>query len=645
MRSGGSNKSSGKKSSRTSKAKSSKAKSRELPRESNDLKLFNKMCEIQTTSIDVRGEIIERVEQFQNATETHTDGLERLTEQLESFENKIKSCKSKYKKKNKRLKLQQGIIERLEGQAIDLEPLHTLKKRAVNLKSTIEYVQKNFDNPNLIIKYLFGIDNAQAKAEARWCLKNIGDKTPFDGDDSKRIRSLLAKTTLFTRERVCWPEYKTPSAEENPRPRQKVGFEVEVKMCNTDTKPTKDLLEQQTDFKHLLALITKLFAQEPTSEKTFHEFVHLLLKFINAIERIDYNFSEPDPKTAAGGEIGIISYGGINRFLYEFKPHPLVPHLVTDPNNITLDYAEIQVCVERLVGYIIANYSLSGVLTDGETVVFIQLDEDRLYNIPIWEKTIPMKIRSTHINATEPSCIETMISWILSTDYNSIEFYLYEMYSRGQSPSPNKESILPTIHSGHALHQKPRFQEFLVRALEEKWLQNLQPNLQPSDEVVLKLFDPIAAAASNTSRIFNFILRDVKESYALELRVSQKLHKIQGFNNCYFEQVELWAAVQVSNRLSSGKCLIRKAVKSKPLPNTPNAYGKVKTQVQLLHRNGIVHNDLSAATVLYSKDGKVYIVGFGKAILEPKKETMDKEDQAVETMFAERSRARRKYIR
>jgi RIO-like serine/threonine protein kinase len=43
---------------------------------------------------------------------------------------------------------------------------------------------------------------------------------------------------------------------------------------------------------------------------------------------------------------------------------------------------------------------------------------------------------------------------------------------------------------------------------------------------------------------------------------------------------------------------------------------KAKKQLEIIHRNGIVHGDIRDANILYTKDGKIFIIDFANSVLE-----------------------------
>lgn len=279
--------------------------------------IFNKMCEIQKDDIEFRNEIIERVELQEKQLKTKEINLakeiEKFKEHRETFHEKIKSYEKKSKKQNKRIKLQQGIIERLEGQAVEenvWELLQILKLQATRIKQAIKYVQNNYDKPEWIIKYIFETDEKAAK----WCLKNVQDKTPFDAEDSKMIRDLFVKTNLFMRKPTSWLDYRAPTVKENPLALETAYYKVEAKMCRTNTSATKELLEEETNFKQLLLIITEIYTQVKEStydhirnRHSFDEFFKILLKFIITIKPIGRE--QYRIRTVDKGKIIIIDHG------------------------------------------------------------------------------------------------------------------------------------------------------------------------------------------------------------------------------------------------------------------------------------------------------------------------------------------------
>ena len=96
------------------------------------------------------------------------------------------------------------------------------------------------------------------------------------------------------------------------------------------------------------------------------------------------------------------------------------------------------------------------------------------------------------------------------------------------------------------------------------------------------------------------------------------LSKDTEFNSCYVRQkcwsnhVLQWKSCILQKDISTYSDILRRI----PLPKDRETYEKAKKQLEIIHRNGIIHRDIREDNILYSKEGLVYIIDF--ALAKPK---------------------------
>ena len=156
---------------------------------------------------------------------------------------------------------------------------------------------------------------------------------------------------------------------------------------------------------------------------------------------------------------------------------------------------------------------------------------------------------------------------------------------------------------------------------------------------MLKIFDPLNYTPYKPLTYLSDRIHWMKEVYALERECASRLSKDPEFNNCYYDHGDIYAAVGVSEYLSSGHCLISKYISSCRLPNDEETYQKVKQQIEVVHRNNIVHNDIASRNIRYTKEGTIYLIDYGMAILDPKEEDYLEDYKRLDEMFSERNKS------
>ena len=575
--------------------------------------------------------LVKRTEALEKENKAQNTKLQALTQQVTSLQKQFQD--------------QQAIVQRFEVEAIEEDIwsyLQTLKRNA-KLKTTIKRVKANVKHkdPSMITQCLFG-----ANEEETWrCLRWIQHRAPFSASECRDIRDVFVRTNLFMRKEMYDLGPEIPESK-NPVALRTLCFNLQHTFQPTNTSRTEVLLNQHTDFKQLLLLITQIHTHklmshslEGAKRQNFHDFLALLVQFIDAIDPLEYLVDNHHTRTVDDGLITIISGGSHKlRFLYEVIERVLPQQKSKYPNKIKLEYQDILGSIERLVGYMVANFCLYGILTDGETVLFITYDYNTLYDQPVYDKTLPIEIRSTHINATSPSCVETMTSWILSIQYHLTPSQMvYEVFGQKTNYPTRYALVLPTITNYFtALHDKRSpFQVFRVNVDQ---IQGFPHPLPPNDCVVLKIFDPFAVSAYRPLTGFSVRLEWMQEAYALERECIKRLRKDPDFNNCYYDHGEVYASVKQPDYLSSGQCLINQCISTWPLRNDEETYQNVRQQIEVLHRNKIVHKGIAPRSILCTRYNEVYLIGFVVAVLDPNPEEYLDDYRKLEELFADRNK-------
>lgn len=83
--------------------------------------------------------------------------------------------------------------------------------------------------------------------------------------------------------------------------------------------------------------------------------------------------------------------------------------------------------------------------------------------------------------------------------------------------------------------------------------------------------------------------------------------------------------------------MLSKFIESGPLPANEETLERVKQQINVIRDLGIYHNDIAERNILYTKEGKVYIIDFGRSVLDPGEDEWDGDletwDEVYENML------------
>ncbi|CAG84330.1 DEHA2A01012p [Debaryomyces hansenii CBS767] len=113
------------------------------------------------------------------------------------------------------------------------------------------------------------------------------------------------------------------------------------------------------------------------------------------------------------------------------------------------------------------------------------------------------------------------------------------------------------------------------------------------------------------------VLEQCLNAYNSERLFCQILANNPEFNSCYVQHRRGYIKVTVANHyLAKGNFNLFKFIKTVTMPRDTETYVKAKKQLEIIHRNGIIHGDIWKANILYTKEGKVFIIDFASSIPE-----------------------------
>lgn len=575
-------------------------------------------------------------------------------------------------------------VDGLEEQAISSniwDHLKHLRHKAAD--PTTLTILKNPWDPNEISILLLGVSLDEASS----CLRALRDRKAFAGEELVDIRRLLVKCNLFLRKYQDSPQ--TPTELESLGEEQSQAYELregaghyelEVEKGVTDVGRTDQLLLCQNGLVKLLQQVVNVHLHQPQGEDCVW-ILKQIIQFINTVDILNIKYDS----VTIQSKLGTKSFGSIVLFsqtmLVDSSPRPLV--LVPDPNNINVT-EEVKGFVSEFLGYMILLGCSRGIMTDGEVLLFIEINlKERILR---GSGPLPVTVYASHIKATGPSYCESLISWVLqwmaepvwdemeviqtmflgseradrkrshslsqsTTDCNLPEGSDQRSQAPKRSPRTRRTKRRNVGNSGYVqtaelaqippirgkaepLHGKDaRFQVLKLKASKVKFLHNLQPH----EHLVLKIFDPVAGRETGPRQKIPNMDVFMEAYYSNELKCIQRMSKVPGFNNCYIDHSELWAKVNTPNGWVSGKCLLSKFIESGPLPANEETLERVKQQINVIRDLGIYHNDIAERNILYTKEGKVYIIDFGRSVLDPGEDEWDGDletwDEVYENML------------
>ncbi|CAG87192.2 DEHA2D12672p [Debaryomyces hansenii CBS767] len=101
------------------------------------------------------------------------------------------------------------------------------------------------------------------------------------------------------------------------------------------------------------------------------------------------------------------------------------------------------------------------------------------------------------------------------------------------------------------------------------------------------------------------------EWYRTERVCYSILSKDPEFNSCYVRQRMGQVMITMDKSyVAKGHFNLFRYIEKAPLPKDRETYEKARKQLEVIHRNGIVHRDIKEDNILCTKEGQVYIIDF-----------------------------------
>lgn len=550
--------------------------------------------------------------------------------------------------------------------------LDVLDKRSKHLKSSLEFL-KNNDDSEKISRYLFGVSLKKSDS----VLSHFVHVFKLYNDlESQKVRKLLMKSSLLYKRLPKVTEVHLGANINRGIYPSCLTFDIDVKKYPFDTKELKQLYRSFRGLNALIDPIIKIH-QSYKSSQTFHrpttmeffDFATLVETFLQTTKgpSLNYPIAKPaktlkvefDSETYRIQPCGYMNLNDEPRIIVECLPFPSFPKELN--NDIKLDMEVLRSPLKQLAGFMLLSEAPVGVLFDGNIMLCVEIDHN--IKVETQNPCVPLKVSSTNVKATGPTFIECLISLQLkgmagsrdqmrglknicftshltqepngdpTPGHNGAELREFEepySFEEGfytdlsedevsiEEPIPKillKYKEYSVIKAGHS-----KYQVFKVAALKAPFLENVDPR----DQVVLRIHDPeMSFDRWIQLKIFRSASDYLGLVYGVERRCVRRLSKDPEFNNCFLSYSPVFAEVITPIGRISGKCLLSKYIESVPIPKDEETYEKVKKQLNVVHKHGITLNGHVEHNVLYSKEGKVYIISFEMADL--KEDSYDEE--------------------
>lgn len=156
----------------------------------------------------------------------------------------------------------------------------------------------------------------------------------------------------------------------------------------------------------------------------------------------------------------------------------------------------------------------------------------------------------------------------------------------------------------------------------------------PSDEFII--YDEFFKIESSESDLQQRKLAVCEDNYELERQCYKILEKDSKFNSIAYDHDHLKLAFCcLGGIFRKGMTNIFKYIETQELTRDQETYQKAVEQLEIIHKNGIIHNDISEGNILYSKDGKVYIIDYSFSIFSTDKKRIERDKYDLKYVFSE----------
>lgn len=326
-----------------------------------------------------------------------------------------------------------------------------------------------------------------------------------------------------------------------------------------------------------------------------------------------------------------------------------------------------------------------GILTDSYIVVFVELDLDsfernvhslRPVKTDNEQKIVPIKYLIRDCHSAKPTLRESLLAYIYKSVEEDSKMLIKQKrvhkleehlklsgetltdailseesleLSEGSRSRPSTRStnmsVLDTVDeinedeeveageisidvssnsSNYVLMQNSdAFNTQLVKLEATYFKECLLEQIDDNETLVAKVYDPRMA---NLYDFKGYTLEEKKDICYEWYRTERVCHSILSrdpeFNSCYVRQKTGQIMVTMDKLyVAKGYFNIFRYIEKVPLSKNQETYEKAKKQLEVIHRNGIIHRDIREDNILCTKEGHVYIIDF--ALAKPSVNTYD----------------------
>lgn len=318
-----------------------------------------------------------------------------------------------------------------------------------------------------------------------------------------------------------------------------------------------------------------------------------------------------------------------------------------------------------------------GILTDSYTVVFVELDLDsferNVHNLrPVKtdgeRKIVPIKYLIRDCHSAKPTLRESLLAYIYKSVEKDSDMIVKQErvrnleehlklsgetltdailseegldLSEGSRSRPSTRStnisVLETVdelnedekaeageisidvpHNSNnyvLMQNSDAFNTQLVKLEVTYFKDFLLEQIDDNETLVAKVYDPRMA---NVYEFKGYTIEEKKDICYEWCRTERACYSILSrdseFNSCYVRQ-KIGQIMVTMDKLyvAKGYCNIFRYIEKVPLPKDQETYEKAKKQLEVIHRNRIIHRDIREDNILCTKEGHVYIIDFALA--------------------------------
>ncbi|CAG87860.2 DEHA2E07348p [Debaryomyces hansenii CBS767] len=347
----------------------------------------------------------------------------------------------------------------------------------------------------------------------------------------------------------------------------------------------------------------------------------------------------------------VVSRGNLVYCVIETKKYPLLPKYNDNPSDGIISlFSKQKEITKQLICEMLYFKTDRGILTDSYTSVLVELDLDsfernihnsRLVKTDNEPKIIPIRYMIRDCHSAKPTLRESLLSYI----YNSVEAdskmaIKQERVQRleehlklsgktlmksvssddndnqsegsGSRPSTRDTNVdtLVSIPEG-TRKEGDDFRTQLIK-LESMYFE--KSLLESIDDrfVVAKVYDPRNMNRDQYKIYTPGQERHIRyEWFKTEKVCYSILSKDTEFNSSYVRKgVGQTVITMERSYIAKGYFNLFRYIESIQLPKDRETYEKAKKQLEIIHRNGIIHRNIKEGNILYSKEGLVYIIDF-----------------------------------